>query len=770
MREALKIIVKGRVQGVGFRPFVYSLSQKYHFNGTVQNNLDCVVIHAEGDRMQLDQMVRDLKMSPPKLAKISGIIVRRVQWSDYKKFAIVESQSKGRSVPWIPADAAVCEQCLKEMNDPQNRRFQYPFINCTQCGPRYTIINHLPYDRPNTTMGRFEMCQGCRAEYEDPSNRRHHAEPVCCPTCGPTVTLLNKNGESLAENRPAIARAADLLERGHVIAIKGIGGYHLVCDAFQKSAVGQIRLRKHRPQRPLALMVKSLAAAKKFCHISNREEEIMTSPEMPIVILQRERAGILPENISPGLSTFGMMLPYTPLHHLLFANHALECLVMTSANSSGFPMPYKDGCFEHLRTMCDYILTHDREIAHPIDDSVVQWDGERVRFLRRARGYVTEPFKTNAAVDQIIALGGQQKNTFAAGRQNQIVLSPHIGDLGSEEMLHTYEEQLRYYKTWIGIEEKCLAVDRHPLYATAAVAGRSDGKVLAVQHHHAHHVSCMEDNGLKEPCLGIILDGTGYGDDGHIWGFEFLYADANAFERLAHLRYTPLPGGEKAVKEPWRNAAGMLIHDWPREGKELAIQLFPEKIKEINILEHMVSQGINAPLAGTCGRLFDAISAILGICSESTYEGEAATKLADYMHQGEFKRSDATLYPFRLSTAGSNPLEIDLSPMVRQIIQDRLAGRSITEIIQSFHRTLVACCTTVVLKLVKDRPAFNRSVVLSGGSFQNSYLSGEIRKCLQNEGFNVFTHRKVPCHDGGLALGQIIIASRSFEKPISESW
>ncbi|WKB36516.1 Sua5/YciO/YrdC/YwlC family protein [Terrilactibacillus sp. S3-3] len=342
MHEALKIIVKGKVQGVGFRPFVYSLSRKYHLNGTVQNNLDGVVIHAEGDQRQLEQMVKELKLSPPKLAKISEITVHHVQRANYKKFTIAESQKKGDSVPWVPADAAVCEQCSKKMRDPQNRRYQYPFINCTQCGPRYTMINHLPYDRPGTTMARFEMCPDCRAEYEDPSNRRHHAEPVCCPTCGPIVTLLNQTGESLAENQPAIARTAELLEQGCVIAVKGIGGYHLVCDAYQESAVGRIRLRKNRPQRPLALMVKSLAVAKKFCHISRREEEILTSPEMPIVILQQRREGMLPDNISPGLSTLGIMLPYTPLHHLLFENNRLECLVMTSANPSGLPMPYKN--------------------------------------------------------------------------------------------------------------------------------------------------------------------------------------------------------------------------------------------------------------------------------------------------------------------------------------------------------------------------------------------------------------------------------------------
>lgn len=758
MYKAIKVIVNGRVQGVGFRPFIYSLSKRYHLNGTVQNNLDGVIILAEGEENQLEKMVDDIKRNHPKLAKINELNIQHIPLSHYKEFTIIPSRENGKSIPWIPSDAAICNYCLEEMNDLHNRRFRYPFINCTQCGPRYTIINRLPYDRSNTTMKEFAMCHDCLEEYEDPCNRRHHAQPVCCSDCGPTLTLYNQAGKSLGENQSAITQAIDLIKQGKIVAIKGIGGFHLACDAYQQKAVEQLRHRKKRPQKPLAIMVKSLAAARNLCFISSQEEHLLTSSEMPIVILQRKRKGVLPPNISPGLSTIGVMLPYTPLHHLIFENHKLECIVMTSANPSGLPILYRDDHVKDLENICDYILTHNRKIDFPIDDSVVQYDGEKTIFVRRARGFVPGPLKTTSTVDHIIALGGNQKNTFSVGKQNTIVMSPHVGDLENEEMIASFEEQLHHFKEFLDVKEGNVAVDKHPLYASTSIAKKLSRKIISVQHHHAHHVSCMEDNGLNEPCLGIILDGTGYGEDGNIWGFEFLYGDAKSFERLAHLKYTPLPGGEKAVKEPWRNAVGMLLYYWPQEGKELCMKLFPERLKEINIMEQMIVHQVNTPMAGTCGRLFDAVSAILGICSISTYEGEATIKLSDYMNRAELE-STGENYSYHFITHSPNQLQLDLSPMIVQIIQDKFQQQSIPAIIQKFHSTLVSCCVQMVLKLVENRPELNRRVVLSGGSFQNIFLAREIQKGLLKEGFTVFTHRHIPCHDGGLSLGQIIIAA-----------
>ncbi|MGM0752587.1 MAG: carbamoyltransferase HypF [Bacillota bacterium] len=761
MYTAIKVTVKGKVQGVGFRPFIYQLSKKYRFNGTVQNNLNGVIILAEGEEGQLGNMVDEIKRHPPKLAKISDINIHPIPLAHYKGFTIIPSRENGKAIPWIPADAGICEQCLEEMMDPCNRRHHYPFINCTQCGPRYTIINRLPYDRPQTTMKDFPMCHDCQVEYEDPLNRRHHAQPICCPDCGPTVTLYNQSGESLAEHQSAITRTVELIKQGNIVAIKGIGGFHLACDAYQERAVEQLRLRKRRPQKPLAVMVKSLEAARDLCHISSSEENLLVSPEMPIVILKRKRGCGLPHTISPGLSTIGVMLPYTPLHHLLFKDHRLECLVMTSANPSGHPILYKDADLEHVRNICDFTLTHNRRIDFPIDDSVVQCDGEHPIFVRRARGYVPEPLKTTSDVDRIIALGGNQKNTFSVGNGDTIVMSPHVGDLENEEMIASFEKQLHHYKGFLGVKEVKVAVDKHPLYATTSIAKKLKGKTIPVQHHHAHHVSCMEDNGLNEPCMGIILDGTGYGEDGNIWGFEFLYGDAQSYERLAHLTYTPLPGGEKAVREPWRNAVGMLLHYWPENGKELCMNLFPERAKEINVMEQMILHQINTPMAGTCGRLFDAVSAILGICQVSTYEGEAAIKLSDYMNRTKLESTGET-YSFHVIRSSSNRFQLDLSPMIDEIIQDKFQ-QSIPAIAQKFHTTLVSCCIQMVLELFRNRPELNRTVVLSGGSFQNVFLAREIQEGLQKEGFNVYTHRNVPCHDGGLSLGQIIIAAHTLE-------
>ncbi|WP_432357536.1 carbamoyltransferase HypF [Sporosarcina sp. UB5] len=576
-----------------------------------------------------------------------------------------------------------------------------------------------------------------------------------------TFTLYRQGGKVVAENEVAIIRATDLIKQGKIIAIKGIGGFHLACNAYVESVVDELRRRKNRPQKPLALMVKSIEVAKKLCYMSEHEEELLTSPASPIVLLQRKKEAPLPRTISPGLSTVGIMLPYTPLHHLLFSTNEVQCLVMTSANPSRFPIFYKEDQLEQLETISDYVLTHNRTINFPIDDSVVRHDGENIVFVRRARGFAPNQFDTTVNVNDIIALGGNQKNTLTGGKHNRITIGPQIGDLENEEMIAFFEDRLRQFEESLGVNEPYVAVDKHPLYASGLIAKKLKRKSIVVQHHHAHHVSCMEDNNLQEPCLGIILDGTGYGEDGNIWGFEFLYGNATSFERLAHLRYTPLPGGEKAVEEPWRNAVGMLLSYWPEEGKDLCRKLFPDKVQEINIIEKMVAYKLNTPLAGTCGRLFDAVSAILGICSIATYEGEAAEKLSDYMYKVGFERAE-TVYAYDVNMNRDERIELDFSPMIAEIIQDKFHQQPLTKIIQKFHTTIVASCVETILTLVKNRPSLRKTVVLSGGSFQNMFLCKEIKKDLQREGFNVYTHKHVPCHDGGLSLGQLIIAAHAL--------
>ncbi|GGF18642.1 carbamoyltransferase [Halobacillus andaensis] len=759
MYQALKIIVTGRIQGVGFRPFIYSLAKKYSLRGTVQNNLGTVQIIAEGKQAALSEMVQELTFSHPPLAKIDELTTHQLAPSYYEDFTIIASEESGNALPWVSPDAAICVDCLEEFSNPENRRYLYPFINCTQCGPRYTITERLPYDRTHTTMKEFEMCGRCREEYDDPTSRRHHAQPICCAECGPALKLYHTAGDVISGDQGEITQVIDLIKQGKIVGIKGIGGYHLACDAFQEKVVARLRLKKRRPKRPLAIMVKSLAVARKFCHLSKQEEETLTGQTRPIVVLRKKAEGTLPDLLSPGLSTIGIMLPYTPLHYLLFENNELDCLVMTSANPSGFPIQYKD---ESLHDLADYVLTHDRKIHLPIDDSLVQWDGDRLLHLRNGRGLVPDPIKTNDQVDDIIALGGQQKNTFALGRQNHVIMSPHIGDLDNEEMIEHFESQLSHYRKWLGVEAAYAAVDKHPLYTTTSLAKNLTSHVIPVQHHHAHHVSCMEENGLGEPSLGIILDGTGYGDDGHLWGFEFLYGNADSFERLAHLHYSPLPGGEKAVKEPWRNAVGMLLNGCPEEGKKLSVELFPEKTKQIHIIEQMVKQQIHSPMAGSCGRLFDAVSAILGINHHSTYEGEPAITLSDYMNRRSTHSSNK-IYTYSIHT-GKPVMQIDFYSMIHEIVQDKLNNVPPSLIIEAFHNTIISCCIEMIQKLVKRRPDLNKNVVLSGGSFQNIYLTRHIQKRLHLEGFTVYTHNKVPCHDGGLSLGQLIIASRAVNK------
>ncbi|MYL35830.1 carbamoyltransferase HypF [Pontibacillus yanchengensis] len=761
MYKAINITVNGRVQGVGFRPYVYSLSQKYRLAGTVQNNLGYVKIHAEGEEDELFQMYEELKNSPPPLSKIDEVVLNEVAPLHYEEFIILPSEREGGSFPCLPTDAAICKDCLEELNNPQDRRYHYPFINCTQCGPRYTIIEKLPYDRPHTKMRGFTMCSECETEYHNPLSRRHHAQPNCCPKCGPTVTLLNRLNEKVAEKQDAIIQAREMLKEGFIVGVKGLGGYHLACNAYREDVVEQLRLRKKRPQRPLAVMVKSIDVAQKLCHISNQEERLLRSSEMPIVVLQVKEEERVAKNVSSGLSTLGVMLPYTPLHHLLFDDNQLECLVMTSSNVSGLPIQYEDP-FSPVLQLCDYVLTHNREIYLPIDDSVVQCEQKKITYLRRARGYAPDPIKTKAQIDQIIALGGNQKNTFAVGKNNHIVLSPHIGDLENEEMIHYFKRQLTYFKKWLDVQERYIAIDKHPFYATRSIAKELDGEVISVQHHHAHHVSCMEDNELQEPTLGIVLDGTGYGNDGHIWGFELLYGNAAAFERLGHLQYTPLPGGEKAVKEPWRNAVGMLLHHWPQEGKRISQKLFPDKTREIEMITSMVENRVNVPMAGTCGRLFDAVSAILGICLTSTYEGEAAITLSDYINQNTLDISKS-IYPYHIHPTNNGTLQLDPSPMLYNIIQDKWNQVPIRKIVRTFHDTIAQSCVQMIHSIVENRPEINKNIVLSGGAFQNVYLTQKLQSYLTEKGFNVYTHKKIPCNDGGLSFGQMIIASHEVQ-------
>ncbi|MEH7500499.1 carbamoyltransferase HypF [Neobacillus drentensis] len=754
MRTAVKVAVQGRVQGVGFRPFVFQLADKYQLNGTVQNNMDGVKIHLEGGSEEIELFLSDLKNNAPRLSKINEIIVVETELQNANDFTIIASERSGTSMLVIPIDSAVCDECLNEMNDPDDFRYQYPFINCTQCGPRYTIIEELPYDRPYTSMKEFPMCGDCRREYEDPTNRRHHAQPIACQKCGPNLRLLGNLGEEIDSENP-IMETIKLLKEGNLIAIKGLGGYHLCCDARNELAVAELRKRKKRPLRPLAVMAASIPAVERLAVLDESERDLLKSPEAPIVVLKKSGQYKLAPGVAPGMGTIGVMLPYTPHHHLLLADPELSCLVMTSANPSGMPILFKDGeASRYLNGIADHFLIHNREILHPVDDSVVQINDGKVDFFRRSRGYVPDPYTTNKDVTGIVAFGGQQKTTFTIGRNQQIFIGPHIGDLENIETIDHYQHELEHLLRWIDTPKETAVIDAHPGYQVQKLAKEYKFRdVMEVQHHHAHMAACMDEHQLFGPAYGIILDGTGYGLDGKIWGFEIFYGAADGFERMAHLHYTPLPGNEKCIHEPWRNAVAMLFALHGEEGVELAKAIFTDKSSEIDILKLMIERNMNTVYAGTCGRLFDAVSAICGVTKVSSYDGEAAIQLAELANEQIIYQP----YPFDLQD--TDGLTIDFSQMIKDISVDVLAGEDIPTISGRFHETVVQAIVAAMVQLAKKNIEANKNVVLSGGSFHNRYLRKRIRKELSQRNFNVFVPENVPCNDGGLSYGQIVVAA-----------
>lgn len=752
---AVNITVKGRVQGVGFRPFVYQLALEKQIVGTVQNNMDGVYIHAEGNAVHVNEFITDLTSCAPRLSKIHHVQTTEAKVGNYQDFTIIPSDREGASQLVIPVDAAVCDDCLEEMKNPNDLHYRYPFINCTQCGPRYTIIDALPYDRPFTSMNSFQMCSSCKEEYENPKDRRHHAQPIACPICGPSVTLVEMNGDNVLCQDP-IQETIRLLKLGKIIAVKGIGGFHLCCDASNDAVVERLRNRKNRPKRPLAVMAANLHIVEKIACVSEDEKEKLRSPEAPIVILKKRPNSLVAFSIAPNMKTIGVTLPYTPLHYLLLGDTDLSVVVFTSANLSGQPLIHDNSeAMIHLEDIADYLLLHDRDILHPIDDSVVQMHDSEEDFLRRARGYVPDPLSTTKDVSNIIAFGSQQKATFTIGRNGQVFVGPHIGDLENIETINHYQKRLNHLLKWLHIKNEIAVIDAHPALNTRHIIKEYQfEKIIEVQHHHAHMAACMEDNRLDEPVWGIILDGTGYGTDGHVWGFEVLYGDYSFFNRMAHLSYTPLPGGEKAIKEPWRNSAAMLMTLLGEKGVQYSKQLFPHKEKELSLLTALLK---NQPLqfiqAGTCGRLFDAVSAICGLCYTSTYDGEAAIVLS------ELANCHLKVEPYSFEINNVEPLRIDFTKMLEEIVEDKLAEIDVEIISSRFHETIVNALLQVMTMLKDLHPTFSNKMVLSGGSLHNRYLRKKLSERLSANGFNVYTHKNIPCNDGGISFGQLMIAA-----------
>lgn len=749
--RAYRILITGIVQGVGFRPHVYRLAQACGVRGWVLNSSAGVVIEAEASRPALDEFARQLVEQAPPLAVIHACQVQEIEWVGHRSFTIRHSQTETEKTVMIPPDIAVCADCRHEVTDPGDRRYRYPFTNCTNCGPRFTIIRDVPYDRAQTTMAPFPMCPQCQREYDDPLHRRFHAQPNACPQCGPRVTLCDARG------RPVAAEAVDLLRRGAILAVKGLGGFHLAADATNRAAVEELRRRKRREAKPFAVMARDMEAVRRYCRVTPAEEAWLASPQAPIVILPRRPDSPLPDDaIHPGLPTLGVMLPYTPLHFLLFAP-GLELLVMTSANISDEPLIIDNQeALTVLREVADYFLLHDRDIFNPCDDSVMQVTALGTpQFMRRARGFVPLGVRLPRAVRPVLAVGAEMKNTFCITRDEQAFLSQHWGDLNHLGNYRRWREAIPRFARMLSVEPEVIAHDLHPDYdSTRWARGQQAGVTLVgVQHHHAHMAAAMAENGLTGEVLGLVCDGTGWGPDGAAWGCEILAGGYQGYRRVGHLHYVPLPGGEVTVRRPYRMAFVYLHQLLGDEAAGAAARLLPDlDQQERQLLVKQLSGRLRGGQTSSCGRLFDAVSALLGVCTAVHYEGQAAAEL-EAAAAGERGQPS---YAFALDH-GDCGLLMDVRPMWRELLADVQRGAGVPVVAARFHRTLVEMFAAA-LGQARDLTGLQR-VVLSGGVFHNQILLVELVQELERRGFAVYHHRQVPPGDGGIALGQAVIAS-----------
>jgi hydrogenase maturation protein HypF len=744
--ERLAIHIQGIVQGVGFRPFVYKLAHQYQLAGWVMNNSQGVEIEVEGSSQAILEFVGELKISSPPLAVVQEVTVTPCSPNGETEFIIRHSIEQTEKAAWVSPDVATCSDCLKEIMDPQNRRYRYAFTNCTNCGPRYSIIKAVPYDRIATTMGEFVMCASCQAEYNDPRNRRFHAQPNACAECGPAYQLLTKAGESVPGD--VFSETSRLIAAGHIVAIKGIGGYHLACDAFQEQAVSNLRNRKIREAKPFAVMCGSIEIVRQLCELSAKEEALLTSIARPIVILTKKAGCHLAESIAPGTCFLGVMLPYTPAHWLLLGGD--DVWVMTSGNVSDEPIVYKEqDALQRLNSIADYFLTHNRDIFQPSDDSVIKMAGNNRQILRRSRGFSPQPIKISQEIPAILAVGGEVKNAFCLGRGAFVFMSPHIGDLENMATYQAYLVAIQHYEKLFDIKPSVVAYDLHPDYLASKYALSLDIPQVGVQHHHAHIVSVMAEYGLNEQVIGVAFDGTGYGTDGTLWGGEFLLADCQDFIRVGHCKYLPLPGGAKAIREPWRMAAWVLYNLYGAEFAAFDLVLSRNLPQEWQLMMDAVSKGINAPLTSSAGRLFDIASGILGLCNTIYYEGQGAIAL-ELAGRGSYGQ----VLPYTISQG--SPYLLDFMPTFAAMANAVLKGRSVQFLAACFHVTIADAIINMVKHIRQDTGI--KKVLLSGGVWQNITILEKVFGILQQEGFQVYSNSRVPPNDGGLALGQAVVA------------
>ena len=744
MEKRLKIHLTGAVQGVGFRPFVYNLAKKLNLKGYVINDTYGVIIEIQGEEKDINQFLISLHTEKPPLAHIFSQEIEQLPLTEFKDFEIRSSKAVGKKEVFILPDISTCGECLKELNDPKNRRYRYPFINCTNCGPRFTIIEKLPYDRPNTTMEKFKMCLDCESEYNDPNNRRFHAQPNACPVCGPHITLYTSDKQFVSEKQQALKDTVALLKEGKILAIKGIGGFHLVCDTTNDKTIKILRERKRRGEKPFAVMFKDINQIKEYTEITDFEEAIILSPERPIVVVKAKEKANLSKEIAPYLDRVGVFLPYSPLHHLLLEDFG-KPLVMTSANLSDEPI-VKDNeeAFDKLSIFTDYILTHNRDIKNRVDDSVVRIIDKKISFIRRSRGYAPLPIKLPFKLNKkILGVGGHQKNTVAIAFDDKAFLSQHIGDLETVDACKNFEEIIYSLFELYDFKPEIIVSDLHPRYYSSHWAKRfaeeNNIPLVSLQHHYTHALSLMAENQIKdEPIFSVCWDGTGYGEDGHLWGGEFLIADYRGYERVSHFNYFKLIGGEKAVKQPRRVALSILFEIFGEKLPDTAtVKAF--KQKEIELLYKTWQKGLNSPLSSSLGRLFDAVASILDIRQILSYEGQSGMIMENF-----YNWSVKDYYLFEIDKT------INWKPIFIELIEDKA---NISTKITKFINTLAHIVIETYKKYGKGL-----KLGLTGGVFQNKPLTEKILRLAEKENIPVLFHKKVPANDGGLSLGQIAIS------------
>ena len=750
----LSLQIRGVVQGVGFRPFIYRLALRYGITGNIRNTGDGVYIEAYGDRKRLAAFVQAIKQEAPPLAVIEDIFIQPLNGPPPRLFTVLDSQASHKATR-IPPDVATCPTCLKELFDPRDRRYRYPFINCTDCGPRFSVIEDLPYDRGNTTMRVFPMCSACLQEYSDPAQRRFHAETNACPQCGPQIWLVDSSGKRLSGADP-LKQALRALKEGKILALRGLGGFHLAVDASNEGAIRQLRARKKRPRKPLAIMVPNLETTSRLVHLSTAEKEALISFRRPIV-LARQKSSVLAPSLAPGLKQLGLMLPYTPLHHLLLREGGFTALVMTSGNPSGEPLCYRnEEALKRLKGVADFFLLHDREIVLGIDDSVVKEVGGKIRLIRRARGFVPEPLPFPAGSPNVLAVGPLLKNTFCLTREKEAFVSQHLGDLDNLETEGFFRKTLKHFQRLLGVTPDLIACDLHPGYLSSSLAEELANKyacpLIKVPHHVAHAAAVMGEFALKK-ALALALDGLGLGPDGSLWGGEILLVEQGRFERLAYLRPVPQPGGDAASKEPWRMALAYLYVSLGEQALDRAQELFspPLSPNVVKTVWQMLKKGLNSPLSSACGRLFDACAALLGLCLQNSFEGEAPMLLESLAQES------SRLYPL--------PLQgkiLDTRPLITSLIKDLDNDVPKEEMAYAVHRSLAQGFAEALFSLSKRTGV--RQVVLSGGCFQNALLTQLIMDYLNDRGLTAYLPEKLPVNDGGLAYGQALWAAWTYKR------